>query len=178
MDAAAQIAHAISVHSVAVEDDFFTAVDDLNRGEEDMGAGHMGETEFAAGLFYLYVCIDRALLLDNLNGDSELMRKTLSALTEAVAKIAPTGKQNSFASRARASYILCEKGDEQPRSLSAAFLKPVNDNDMLTNAIERLRQAMASMDKVYGVCASARCEMNAVSGEGSLQAIINCATTE
>jgi CRISPR system Cascade subunit CasC len=68
VEAAAQVAHALSVHKVSVEDDFFTAVDDLNTGEEDIGAGHMGETEFAAGLFYLYVCIDRELLRENLGG--------------------------------------------------------------------------------------------------------------
>lgn len=109
-EAAAQVAHALAVHRCQVEDDFFTAVDDLNQGIEDVGAGHMGETEFGAALFYLYLCIDRALLLDNLNGDRDLCDKTLRALTECAATIAPTGKQNSFASRARASFVLVEKG--------------------------------------------------------------------
>ena len=122
-EAAAQVAHAISVHKVAIEDDFFTAVDDLNNGEEDMGAGHMGETEFAAGLFYLYVCINKDLLIENLNNDIALANKTLAALIECATTIAPTGKQNSFASRARASYCLCEAGSQQPRSLSVAFFK-------------------------------------------------------
>ena len=105
-EAATQVAHAVTVHKVAVEDDYFTAVDDLNLGEEDMGAGHIGETEFAAGLFYLYVCVDRDLLLKNLGGDEILTTTTLRALTEAAATVAPTGKQNSFASRAYASYLL------------------------------------------------------------------------
>ena len=66
-EAAAQVAHAVSVHSIVVEDDYFTAVDDLNRGEDDAGsAGHLGETEFAAGLFYLYICINKELLCKNL----------------------------------------------------------------------------------------------------------------
>jgi len=56
MEAAVQVAHAITVHKVSVEDDFFTAVDDLNNGEEDMGSGHLGETEFAAGRF-LHLCM-------------------------------------------------------------------------------------------------------------------------
>ena len=118
-EAAVQVAHAISVHEVAVEDDYFTAVDDLNEGAEDAGAAHIGETEFASGLFYLYVCIDQELLRHNLgDNNKDLAGKALRALTEAAAKIAPSGKQNSFASRARASYILAEKGDEQPRSLA------------------------------------------------------------
>ncbi|MBN2701187.1 MAG: type I-E CRISPR-associated protein Cas7/Cse4/CasC, partial [Methylothermaceae bacterium] len=152
-EAAAQVAHAITVHRVAVEDDFYTAVDDLNRGEEDVGAGHMGETEFGAGVFYLYLCLDRELLSRNLGGDTDLAARTIAALTESAATVAPTGKQNSFASRARASYVLCERGDTQPRSLSVAFLKPVTAGErdgMLNNAIAALEKTRENLDKVYG----------------------------
>lgn len=175
-EAAAQVAHAISVHKVTVEDDFFTAVDDLNEGKEDMGAGHMGETEFAAGLFYLYACIDRDLLEKNLGGDGELANKTIASFIECATTVAPTGKQNSFASRARASYILCEQGDQQPRSLSVAFLQPVNGGEMLNTAIDQLNKTMENMDKVYGDCADKRKSMNASTGEGKLTEIIGCAT--
>ncbi|PIX83189.1 MAG: type I-E CRISPR-associated protein Cas7/Cse4/CasC, partial [Nitrospirae bacterium CG_4_10_14_3_um_filter_70_108] len=163
------------VHGVTVEDDFYTAVDDLNRGEEDVGAGHMGETEFAAGLFYLYLCIDRELLAENLDGDADLAKKTLAALIEAAATVAPTGKQASFASRARASYLLCERGDQQPRSLSVAFLKPVKGDDLLAQAVSRLNEAVSNMDQVYGACADQRCSLNAEIGEGSLADVIRCA---
>jgi CRISPR system Cascade subunit CasC len=168
-EAAAQVAHAITVHKVTVEDDFFTAVDDLNKGEEDLGAGHMGEAEFAAGLFYLYLCIDSQLLLENLNGDVNLAKTTLAALLEAAATVAPSGKQNSFGSRVRASYILAEKGTQQPRSLSVAFLKPVYGEDLLNVSIEALDKATQNMDKVYGLCRDAALAMNAETGEGSLR---------
>ena len=137
-EAAVQVAHAISVHSVVVEDDFFTAVDDLNKEEDDMGSAHLGETEFSAGLFYLYICIDIKLLLKNLSNDKKLTDKALNALIESSTQVAPTGKQNSFASRARASYIRCEVGPQQPRSLSVAFLKPVEKGDMLKSAIAKM----------------------------------------
>jgi CRISPR system Cascade subunit CasC len=174
-EAAAQVAHAITVHPVVVEDDFFTAVDDLNKGDEDMGAGHMGDTEFAAGLFYLYVCIDKQLLIENLSGDEELANTTLTSLIEAMATIAPTGKQNSFASRARASYILCETGNQQPRSLSVAYLNAVEGKNMLSDAIESLTLKRNNMDKAYGKCWDADAKMNAEEGEGTLQDIIKCA---
>jgi len=155
MEAAVQVAHAITVHKVAVEDDYFTAVDDLNKSEEDTGAAHLGETEFAAGLYYIYICIDRNLLAENLNEDDALVNKTLAALVECAAKIAPTGKQNSFASRAYTSFLLAEKGDQQPRSLSVAFLKPVEafKNGMLENAIKALVDTRDNMNTVYGNCA-------------------------
>ncbi|MCU0589596.1 MAG: type I-E CRISPR-associated protein Cas7/Cse4/CasC [Syntrophobacteraceae bacterium] len=172
MEAAVQVAHAVTVHEVAVEDDYFTAVDDLNRGEEDMGAGHIGETEFGAGVFYLYVCINHQLLEENLGGDTPLASKALGAMVEAAAKVAPTGKQNSFASRAYASYILAEKGDQQPRSLSVAFLKPVRGNDLLAEAITSFESTRRNMDAVYGSCAEAVKTLNAQLGEGSLEEII------
>lgn len=170
-EAAAQVAHAISVHKVAVEDDFFTAVDDLNKGAEDMGAGHMGDTEFGAALFYQYICIDKNLLAETLNND-KLVKDTIHALIEAAATVSPTGKQNSFASRARASYIMCEVGDQQPRSLSVAFLEPVQSVSMLSDAIVKLEDTKAKMDSVYGPCSESNEVMNAVTGNGSLRNVI------
>jgi CRISPR system Cascade subunit CasC len=57
-EAAVQVAHAYTTHRVTVEDDFYTAVDDLKTKAEDAGAGFVGELGFGSGLFYLYVCID------------------------------------------------------------------------------------------------------------------------
>jgi CRISPR system Cascade subunit CasC len=42
-EAAVQVAHAITTHRVVVEDDYYTAVDDLKRPAEDAGAGFVGE---------------------------------------------------------------------------------------------------------------------------------------
>ena len=169
IEAACQVAHAISVHPVTIEDDYFTAVDDLNNGSEDAGAAHIGETGFAAGVFYSYICINKELLIENLNGDKELANKAIAALTEAAVKVAPEGKQNSFGSRAYASYVLAEVGDQQPRSLSVAFLKPVNKHseDYASAAVIALENQQKNFDKVYGSCADARCTLNALTGEGS-----------
>jgi CRISPR system Cascade subunit CasC len=171
VEAAAQVAHAITVHRCQVEDDFFTAVDDLNDHSEDAGAGHMGNTEFGAGLFYLYVCIDRAALLKNLGEDRALFELTLRTLVECTATVAPTGKQNSFASRAYASYALAEKGDRQPRALSVAFLKPVEGADMGVASIKAMEECRDKMDKVYGPCATVHYTFNALTGDGSLEAL-------
>lgn len=174
-EAAVQVAHAITVHKAAVEDDFFSAVDDLNQGLEDKGAGHIGERGYGAGLFYLYVCIDRDLLLDNLGGDAALRAQALKALLHAVAQVAPTGMQNSFGSRARASHLLAEKGDQQPRSLVQAFLKPVKpwgEKDMLTLAVDAMNQRRDNFDKVYGACADSRCHFDVERGEGSLAEVV------
>ncbi len=171
MEAAVQVAHAITVHKSAVEDDFFSAVDDLNLGLEDKGAGHIGERGFGAGLFYLYICINRELLQDNLGGDAALTAQALEALLHAITQVSPTGMQNSFASRTHASYLLAEKGNQQPRSLVQAFLKPVKpygDRDMLALAVDALTKRCDNFDKVYGACADSRSHFDVEKAEGSL----------
>lgn len=176
VEAACQVAHALSVHSVVVEDDYFTAVDDLNDGSEDAGSAHIGETGFAAALFYSYICINKTLLIENLDGNEELANKAIQALTEAATKVSPSGKQNSFASRAYASFVLAEKGEQQPRSLSVAFLNPITAADQANEAIKALLQHTENMDKVYGACADDRYQLNALTGEGSLAELLSFIT--
>lgn len=170
IEAACQVAHAISVHPVVIEDDYFTAVDDLNDHSEDAGAAHIGETGFAAGVFYSYICINKELLVKNLNNDTELANKAIAALTEAAIKVAPEGKQNSFGSRAYASYVLAEKGDQQPRSLSVAFLKPISKHseDFGADAVAAIEKQVKNFDVVYGDCADQSYAFNALKPEGSL----------
>ena len=151
VEAACQVAHAFGVSETIVEDDFFTAVDDLRKASaEDAGAGHLGETGFGSALFYTYICIDKDLLVRNLNGNEELANKTLRAFTEAALKVSPTGKQNSFASRAYASWALAEIGADQPRSLAAAFYNPINGTNQLEVAVKRITELRENMNKVYG----------------------------
>lgn len=167
VEAACQVSHAISVHPVVIEDDYFTAVDDLNTGEEDMGAAHIGETGFASALFYTYICIDKELLIQNLGDNTKLADKAIAALLETAVKVSPGGKQNTFASRAWASYLLAEKGDQQPRSLSVAFLKPVTGSNYGEDAIKALENTLENMDKVYDIKDVQREKFNTNTGEGS-----------
>lgn len=136
-------------------------VDELERTADDAGAGFVGEAGFGAGVFYLYACVNCALLTKNLKGEAALAGTTCVALAEAAATVSPGGKQASFASRARAHYVLAERGDAQPRTLAAAFLKPVeaNDEDQMAASIERLQRLRDDMDQAYGACAEDRCEM-------------------
>jgi len=169
VEAAVQVSHALTVHGVTVEDDFFTAVDDLNT-DEDTGSGHMGELEFGSGVYYLYLCINRHQLAANLGPEhQDLVDPSMQALTEAAAKVAPEGKQATFGSRAYASYLLAEKGDQQPRSLSVAFLQPVEGRDVMAQAIDALEEQVQTFDRTYGDTADARARMDAHRGKGGLE---------
>ncbi|MCY4599076.1 MAG: type I-E CRISPR-associated protein Cas7/Cse4/CasC [Acidobacteria bacterium] len=176
-EAAVQVAHAVTTHRAVAEDDYYTAVDDLkSRSElEDAGAGFVGVQEFGAGVFYLYVCVDRELLLANLGtapSGRAVRDAALAALVEAAATVSPGGKQASFASRARAIYVLGEKGGAQPRSLAAAFLKPVAGADQGQQSIAALEDFLVRLDAAYGACADDRYTLNVENGQGALGELI------
>ena len=178
-EAAVQVAHAMTTHRVNAEDDYYTAVDDLKSRDEpdDAGAGFVGVQEFGSGVFYLYICVDRALLLRNLGDTHAIRDASLAALVEAAATVAPRGKQASFASHARAAYALAEKGSAQPRSLAAAFLKPVTGSDQGRQSITVLEDFRDRLDSAYGVCADDRYTMNVERGEGTLNALLQFAVS-
>ncbi|MYN14330.1 type I-E CRISPR-associated protein Cas7/Cse4/CasC [Pusillimonas sp. TS35] len=175
-EAAAQVAHALGVHACAVEDDYFTAVDDLNK--TDAGAAHVDQAGFASSVFYQYLCIDRDLLVRNLAGDEALAQRAITALVEAAVKVGPTGKQNSYASRAYAHYVLAEKGEQMPRSLALAFVKPVEGHDYLHSATAALGRLRDNMDQVYGTCAEARYELDVLNGAGRLAELLDFVAAE
>ena len=178
-EAAVQVAHAITTHRAVAEDDYYTAVDDLKSRDEpeDAGAAFVDVQEFGAGIFYLYVCINRWLLLRNLGGVQSVRDAGLAALVEASATVGPRGKQASFASRARAIYVLGEKGTAQPRSLAAAFLKPISGEDHGKLSVEALESFRDRLDTAYGSCADDRYTMNCVTGGGTLAGLIEFAVS-
>lgn len=149
-EAAVQVAHAITVNRIEVENDYYTAVDDLKGPAEDAGAGFIGEAGFGAGVFYLYVCVDRTLLIENLAGDRELAGRGIEALVRALASATPSGKRNSFANHVRAEFMLAERGDRQPRTLASAFVEPIGGGDQLTMAVDRLDRQRKAFADAYG----------------------------
>lgn len=172
-EAAVQVSHAITTHKAVVEDDYYTAVDDLKRPAEDMGAGFVGEAGFGSGVYYLYVCIDTGLLVRNLNldGDRSLARRAIEAVVEAFATATPSGKRNSYNHHARARYIRAEAGGVQPRSLAGAFLRPVTGEDLMAASVDALDTMAGQFDHAYGPQADACEVMNVDTGVGTLHAV-------
>lgn len=175
-EAAVQVAHAITTHRVAIEDDYYTAVDDLNEGREDVGAGFVGEAGFGSGVFYLYLCIDVDQLVRNLGGDAELAKSAVAALVEAAATVAPNGKQASFASRVRTHFMLAEKGSAQPRTLASAFAKAVEPKKAMEESHKRLIEMRDRFARAYGEEDVASVAMDLEAGQGSLAEVVAFAT--
>lgn len=165
-DAALHVAHAFTVHESAAETDYFTAVDDLLRDgdDEQLGSGHLGNTELTSGLFYGYVVVDLPLLVSNLEGcerkawataDRALAGEVVERLVHLVAKVSPGAKLGSTAPHSYASLVLVEAGDAQPRTLANAFLEPVGTSakkpDLLGASYEALARHVGELDEAYGV---------------------------
>jgi CRISPR system Cascade subunit CasC len=171
-EAAVQVAHAITTHRVTVEDDYYTAIDDLKTADEDAGAGFVGELGFGSGIFYIYACVDTALLVRNLGGERALAAASCAALAEAGATVSPKGKQPSFAARARAHYIRAEFGNAQPRTLAGAFVRPVAGADLASCSVTRLEDWRQKLDRAYGPAAEADATMDVAAERGTLAEIV------
>jgi CRISPR system Cascade subunit CasC len=153
VDAACQVAHAISTHRVNMDIDFFTAVDDLLPGEET-GAGMMGVSGFNSACFYRYAVIDFGQLVANLNGDVPLARKTVEGFLYAAALAVPTGKQNSSAAQNPPSFLMAVvRQDGQCWSLANAFEKPAGataQKSLIENSVAALDQYWGKLNGFYG----------------------------
>jgi len=126
VDAACQVAHALSTHAVDTEYDYFTAVDDhkADDAEEDAGAGMIGTVEFNSATLYRYATVDVDLLAQNI-GDAAATQRAVGAFLDAFAKSMPTGKQNTFANRTLPDAVVLSVRDDQPVSYVGAFEEPV-----------------------------------------------------
>ena len=157
IEAAIHVAHAFTVHEQESGNDYFTAVDDLQRKGADMGASFIGDAELTAGLFYGYIVVDVAGLVSNLEGckteewdgaDRELAGKVVEHLIHLIATVSPGAKLGSTAPYACADLMLIEAGSRQPRSLANAYRNPVQAQ--MEAATKALADYLGKLDKAYG----------------------------
>ena len=139
------VAHAFTVHEEEAESDYFTAVDDLS--VDDPGADTIQETELTSGLFYGYVVVDLPLLIQNLGGDVELAGAVLHNFVYLIAEVSPGAKLGSTAPYGRASLMLLEAGDRQPRSLAEAYRRPCRPDAFA--AADAMRSHLTRLDEAY-----------------------------
>ncbi|NLB61415.1 MAG: type I-E CRISPR-associated protein Cas7/Cse4/CasC [Clostridiales bacterium] len=160
VEAAMQVAHAISTHAVNQESDYFTAVDDLVNaaGSDDSGAGMIGDVDFNSNCYYHYASIDINQLAENLKyspNKDELISALIPAIIKLMAFINPSGKQNSFAGNVLPSLMIVEvKGVNIPVSYVNAFAKPARSNyskDLIADSVEKLVCEIDKTDNSFGI---------------------------
>lgn len=147
IDAPVHVAHAFTVHAAETESDYFTAMDDLKEDADDAGADTIQETELTSGLFYGYVVIDLPGLISNCSGDKTLAARVVHNLVYLIAEVSPGAKLGSTAPYERASLMLLEAGNRQPRSLAGAYRNAIAPD--LEQAVEKLGKHLANLDATY-----------------------------
>ncbi len=152
-EAACQVAHAISTHTVEREFDYYTAIDDCKPAEES-GAEMIGATDFNSACFYRYACLDVDRLENNLQGDRELTCRAVRAFLDAFARSEPSGKQSSFAAHNPPEFILVRAArNEAPVNLANAFESPVRPSlykSLSRLSAERLAEKAQRLRLLYG----------------------------
>lgn len=150
IDAACQVAHAISVNRAMIEHDYYTAVDDL-KPEDTAGADMIGTVELTSNCFYRYLAIHWKQLLKNLQGDADLARRTITVFLEAAVHAVPTGKQNGTAAHNPPSLVMAVVRDAGCWNLANAFVSPVQPHreGLIDAAIGALDEYWGNLNRMF-----------------------------
>ena len=185
IDAASQVAHAISTHALDQDFDFYTAVDDLKAAADDAenkGAGMVGTTGFNSSCYYRYLLVDAEQLAQNLaegagevtRADRALAADVIAAFVEGAVEAIPTGKQNAFAAQTPPSLVLAAVTDRKamPWSLANAFAQPVEPggDGLIAESVKRLDEHWDALEDMYGD-RGARVFVKVAKDAGSLSAL-------
>ena len=151
VDAACQVAHALSVHGSEPDFDYYTAVDDVVRASDDAtGAGMIGTVEMASSTFYRYANINLDALNANL-GDASVSVEATLAFVRAFIESMPTGKQNSFAARTLPDAVIVTVRNDRPISYVNAFEKAITEVEGRRVAAARaLASEAKNIEEAYG----------------------------
>ncbi len=152
IEAALQVAHAISTHEIVPEVDYYVAADDIPG--EDAGAGFLDEAGFGSATFYKYFCIDWDQLVKNLQGaeaPERLAAHTVAAFLRAAALVHPTGKRTSYAHHNPPDAIVVERR-QVPVNYANAFVRPVEpgSRDIVGQSCAALSAYAEALDRAYG----------------------------
>lgn len=119
VDASTQVAHAVSVHAVDNEWDYFTAVDD-EQPDDNAGAGMIGTVEFNSSTLYRYASVNAHSLLQTI-GDADNTAQAITAFVRAFITTLPSGKSNTFANFTLPEAVVVTVRDTQSINYAGAF---------------------------------------------------------
>ncbi|MFE4174200.1 type I-E CRISPR-associated protein Cas7/Cse4/CasC [Streptomyces sp. NPDC056909] len=166
VDAAVQVAHAISVHRVDNESDYYTAVDDRNTDAEP-GAGMIGNVDFNSATLYRYAALGVHQLAANLGEGlrddeprTDPVRRAVEAFLHGFIASLPKGKINTFGHHTLPDAVVVKLRTTRPISFVSAFEEPVSAGEesgsagqgggYMKGAAARLAKYIPEVEAVYG----------------------------
>ncbi|MDE0499638.1 MAG: type I-E CRISPR-associated protein Cas7/Cse4/CasC [Acidimicrobiaceae bacterium] len=154
VDGALQVAHAFTTHTSTLELDYFTAVDDqVQRDDDETGAGHINVGEYTSGVFYRHATIGLRQLSELLDYSREAVAEVVGSFVRAFVLAEPTGKQNSANAHTRPDLVSVTLRSDRPVSFAAAFEKPVEpgrQGGYMAASIEALHRRAMLENQMYG----------------------------
>jgi len=163
VDGATMFAHILSTHKADNEIDFFTAVDDLNKG--DAGAGMTSTLEFNSATYYRFAALNLDALANNEHlGDIvkdgiversvDTRKQVVKTFLEATIKAIPSARKTTMNGNTLPLYVLGivrEKG--HPIQLVNAFESPVRPsrNGFAVESINRVNLEYADLKDTWGI---------------------------
>lgn len=157
VDAAVQVAHALSVHRAETESDYYTAVDDRNTDAEP-GAGMIGTVDFNSATLYRYAAMGVHQLAENLGQGlredeprTAPVRRAVEAFLHGFIASLPTGKINTFGHHTLPDAVIVKLRTTRPVSFVAAFEEPVRGDQggHVREAAERLAGYVPDIERAY-----------------------------
>lgn len=155
IEGAASFNHALSVHKVDNEIDYFSAIDEM-QPKEETGAAITGTLEFNSATYYRFAALNLDMLFDkdhlaclNERERKEVVKTFVKSVIEAV----PVARRNSQNGDVRPKHVLCvirEKG--HPVQLVNAFEEPIfSKNGVTKKSIEELEKEYTNLKEKWEV---------------------------
>lgn len=158
LEGAAMFSHALSVHKVDNEIDYFSTKEDFP--SMDAGAAMTGTLEFNSATYYRFAALNLDMLFDNnhLACLNEKERKdVVKTFVKAVIEAVPAARRNSQNGDVRPKHVLCvirEKG--HPVQLVNAFEEPIYSKDGIAKkSIEKLEKEYINLKEKWEVSSKA-----------------------
>ncbi|MFF0416406.1 type I-E CRISPR-associated protein Cas7/Cse4/CasC [Kitasatospora sp. NPDC004745] len=151
---AVQVAHQLTTHALAIQPDYFTAVDDVTHGQEDeSGSAHLGTVFHTSGTYYRYSSVNLPELAANLSDDPGAARRLAVEFARAFAVVVPSARKGSTAPFTPPSLVHVVLRGDQPVNLGGAFEQPVTaerGSGFVEPSIRRLDTHAAAVNGFLG----------------------------
>ena len=172
VEAAAAVAHAISIHRVDSDIDFFTAVDDCKQDDES-GSAHMGNLEFNSATYYRYISLDLGQLADTMKTDD--IAPAVEVFTKALFLAVPSARQATMSAATPWDHaiIALRKGQR----LQLPFNSPVKTSrecpDLVKAGITEMKKRFDLYKNLYGSLFGLEYEVEFGEGKNGFDAVLS-----
>jgi len=139
VNSAVHDSHIFSVNEINVEDDYFTAVDDL----DSSGSAHLGTHSYTASTMYRYHALNVNQLQKNMGVDIDI-KPIIKEWIRAIHQSFPSGKQNTMAAFTRPITMQVVVKDGQPLTMSDAFQTAIDGEKAVDVLVTELNKSINS----------------------------------